>query len=70
MQLLKQLTNINMTYYNKLTKILGREPFKEGVKHHQQYFKFKTLDEAAKDLFNLELKDPKMKIKALKLGLL
>ena len=59
-----------MTYYNKLAKILGREPFKEGVKHHQKYFKFKTLDEAAKDLFNLVLKDPKMKIKALKLGLL
>jgi hypothetical protein len=61
-----------MSYYDKLTKLLGREPLKSGLETHLKYHpQLKTLEGAAKDLFQLEIFSfPKQKAKAKKLGLI
>jgi hypothetical protein len=61
-----------MTYYEKLTKLIGGEPLKIGLETHLKYFpKLKTIEGAAEDLFLLEIESyPKQKAKAKKLGLI
>jgi hypothetical protein len=63
---------IKLTYYEKLTMLLGREPLKGGLKEHMKYNpKFKTEEAVCKDLFLMNIKTfPKDKSKAKKLGLI
>ncbi|MCZ2222165.1 MAG: hypothetical protein LC122_00835 [Chitinophagales bacterium] len=59
-----------MTYYEKLTKILGRQPHYGGLVANMKALNLKDLEDSAKNLFLGELKVPKQKQKAKKLGLI
>ncbi|MDR0793272.1 MAG: hypothetical protein LBE82_08175 [Chitinophagaceae bacterium] len=57
-----------MSYYEKLVKLLGREPY--NVEYNRQIFGLKTKEDSAKSIFNGLLTIPKEKAKAKKLGLI
>jgi len=60
-----------MTYYEKLVKILGREPLPGSLEYNKKIMKWRTLEQSARDLFESEIKQiPGQKAKAKKLGLL
>jgi hypothetical protein len=59
-----------MTYYEKLIKLLGREPIEGSLEFNKKVLGLKSLEESAKSLFKGELNFPKQKNKAKKLGLL
>jgi hypothetical protein len=57
-----------MSYYEKLVKLLGREPV--SLDYNQQILGLKTKEDSAKSLFNGLLSIPTEKKKAKKLGLI
>ncbi len=60
-----------MTYYDKLVKILGREPIEGSLEYNRKIMKLRSLEASAKNLFEGEIKlIPGQKAKAKKLGLL
>lgn len=60
-----------MSYYEKLTKLLGREPLKGGLITNMKALGLKDLEASAKNLFEGEIKCiPGQKAKAKKLGLI
>jgi hypothetical protein len=59
-----------MSYYEKLTKLLGRKPLHGGLVANMKALNLKDIEESAKNLFLGEIGDPKQKAKAKKLGLI
>jgi hypothetical protein len=59
-----------MSYYEKLTKLLGREPLYGGLVDNMKVLNLKNIEDSAKSLFNGLLTIPKEKAKAKKLGLI
>jgi hypothetical protein len=59
-----------MTYKEKLTLLFGRPPLEAGIEYNMKLFKFKSLEESAKDLFEGTIILPKFKKRAKKLGLI
>ena len=57
-----------MTYYEKLVKLLGREPY--NLEYNQKILGLKSKEESAKSIFKGLLTIPKEKVKAKKLGLI
>jgi hypothetical protein len=59
-----------MSWLEKLAKLYGRPPYTPGLDYHAKLFKLKGREEAAKDIFEIVIANPKEKAKAKKLGLL
>ncbi|MBS1579091.1 MAG: hypothetical protein JST29_05575 [Bacteroidetes bacterium] len=59
-----------MSYYEKLSILLGRKPLHGGLVANMKVFNLKNIEDSAKDLFLGEIRNPKQKNKAKKLGLL
>ncbi len=59
-----------MSYLEKLTKLLGREPLKGGLIANMKALNLKNLEDSAKNLFQGEIRYQNQKDKAKKLGLI
>jgi len=60
-----------MSYVEKLTKLLGRDPLKDGLIANMKAMNLRSIEASAKNLFEDELQlVPGQKVKAKKLGLI